>query len=139
MHIVAGSFIHSISMKKRLVISGTGCALADNLYTDIDFSRSQFRKYLSKENADGYQPEVVVSTKKLDKSIEIIVSDNGDGIPEQVRDKIFQPFFTTKPTGSGTGLGLSLSYDIVNAHVGELKVQSEDGKRTEFIIQLPIV
>ena len=77
----------------------------------------------AKKGAEGYQPEVNISTKKLDKSIEIIVSDNGDGIPEQVRDKIFQPFFTTKPTGSGTGLGLSLSYDIVKAHGGELKVE----------------
>lgn len=67
------------------------------------------------------------------------VKDNGGGIPEQVRDKIFQPFFTTKPTGSGTGLGLSLSYDIVKAHGGELKVKSKEGNGTEFSIQLPLV
>lgn len=67
------------------------------------------------------------------------VKDNGGGIPEQVRDKIFQPFFTTKPTGSGTGLGLSLSYDIVKVHGGELKVKSKEGNGTEFSIQLPLV
>jgi signal transduction histidine kinase len=66
------------------------------------------------------------------------VSDNGSGIPHEVINKIFQPFFTTKPTGQGTGLGLSLSYDIVKAHGGELTVLTEDGVGTEFIIQLPI-
>jgi signal transduction histidine kinase len=72
------------------------------------------------------------------KWIRITVKDNGPGIPEIIKDKIFQPFFTTKPTGKGTGLGLSLSYDIVRAHGGEIKVQSEEGKGTEFIITLPI-
>jgi two-component system NtrC family sensor kinase len=66
------------------------------------------------------------------------VKDNGIGIPENVRDKIFEPFFTTKPTGKGAGLGLSLSYDIVKAHVGEIKVESKEGEGAEFIIQLPI-
>jgi signal transduction histidine kinase len=70
--------------------------------------------------------------------IEISVHDNGPGIPSTIKDKIFQPFFTTKPTGSGTGLGLSLSYDIVKAHGGELKVESNEGEGSEFIIQLPI-
>ena len=65
------------------------------------------------------------------------VSDNGDGIPEEILDKIFQPFFTTKPTGHGTGLGLSLAYDIVKAHSGELKVETREGEYTEFIIILP--
>jgi signal transduction histidine kinase len=92
----------------------------------------------AKEGIDGYKPEVIVSTKKLDDKIEISVKDNGDGIPEQVRDKIFQPFFTTKPTGSGTGLGLSLSYDIVKAHGGEIQVESKDGFGSEFIIFLPL-
>ena len=80
--------------------------------------------------ADVEKPEVIVSTKKLEDKIEISVRDNGEGIPEQVRDKIFQPFFTTKPTGSGTGLGLSLSYDIVKAHGGELRVESTVGQGT---------
>ncbi|MDH4298991.1 MAG: ATP-binding protein, partial [Cyclobacteriaceae bacterium] len=68
----------------------------------------------------------------------IKVKDNGNGIPQNVMDKIFQPFFTTKPTGQGTGLGLSLSYDIVKAHGGELKVETEEGKGSEFIIKLAI-
>jgi two-component system NtrC family sensor kinase len=66
------------------------------------------------------------------------VSDNGDGIPRNIVDKIFQPFFTTKPTGQGTGLGLSLAYDIVKAHGGEIKVETKDGEGSEFIVQLPI-
>ena len=65
-------------------------------------------------------------------------SDNGPGIPTHIKDKIFQPFFTTKPTGQGTGLGLSLAYDIVKAHGGEIKVVSNENLGTEFIIQLPI-
>jgi signal transduction histidine kinase len=83
-----------------------------------------------------YQPAVAVSTKKVDAKVEIRISDNGNGIPETIREKIFQPFFTTKPTGQGTGLGLSLSYDIVNAHGGELKVDTTEGKGTKFIILL---
>jgi len=70
--------------------------------------------------------------------VEIVVEDNGSGIPQSVIDKIFQPFFTTKPTGQGTGLGLSLSYDIVKAHGGELKVETKEGEGTEFIILLPV-
>jgi signal transduction histidine kinase len=68
----------------------------------------------------------------------VSVSDNGPGIPSSIKDKIFQPFFTTKPTGSGTGLGLSLSYDIVKAHGGEISVVSKEEKGTEFIITIPI-
>ncbi|MEP6795638.1 MAG: ATP-binding protein, partial [Saprospiraceae bacterium] len=71
-------------------------------------------------------------------TVELRVSDNGSGIPQNVLDKIFQPFFTTKPTGQGTGLGLSLSYDIVKAHGGTLKVETKEGEGTEFILQLPI-
>lgn len=85
----------------------------------------------------AYEPIVTVSTKKTNDKVEIRVADNGNGIPQKVLDKIFQPFFTTKPTGQGTGLGLSLSYDIVKAHGGELKVETNEGKGTEFIIQLP--
>ena len=90
------------------------------------------------EGSKGYQPEVTVQTRKAGKGIEIRVTDNGNGIPEKVRDKIFQPFFTTKPTGQGTGLGLSLSYDIIKAHGGTLEVKSEEGVGTEFIIKLPV-
>ena len=86
-----------------------------------------------------HSPTVWVSTKKVGDKVFISVKDNGPGIPEKILDKIFQPFFTTKPTGQGTGLGLSMSYDIVNAHGGELKVETkEDGGGTTFIIILPL-
>ncbi|MFI5154265.1 MAG: sensor histidine kinase, partial [Chitinophagales bacterium] len=81
---------------------------------------------------------VWVSTKKLEDKVLISVKDNGPGIPQKVLDKIFQPFFTTKPTGQGTGLGLSLAYDIIKAHRGEIKVESKEGEGAEFIIQLPV-
>ncbi len=85
----------------------------------------------------GYEPTVMVSTKKAGDEVLVSVKDNGNGIPQKVLDKIFQPFFTTKPTGQGTGLGLSLSYDIIKAHGGEIKVQTKDGEGSEFIIHLP--
>jgi len=88
------------------------------------------------QQPEGYEPTVSVSTKKSGDKVEVSVKDNGNGIPSKVLDKIFQPFFTTKPTGQGTGLGLSLSYDIVKAHGGELKVETKEGEGTEFIIQL---
>jgi signal transduction histidine kinase len=91
-----------------------------------------------KKSPMDYNPEVVVSTKRLAEKIEIRVKDNGSGIPESILEKIFQPFFTTKPTGEGTGLGLSMSYDIITkGHNGEIKVNSMEGKGTEFIIILP--
>ncbi len=90
-------------------------------------------------NADGdYQPLVTLTTKRKEDFIEISIKDNGNGIPENIMEKIFQPFFTTKPTGQGTGLGLSLSYDIVKAHGGEIKVQAKEGEGTEFLITIPI-
>ena len=86
----------------------------------------------------GYKPTVSVRTKQVGKQVEIRVSDNGTGIPDDIKAKIFQPFFTTKPTGEGTGLGLSLSYDIITkAHAGTLSVESQPGRGTEFIICLP--
>jgi two-component system, NtrC family, sensor kinase len=91
-----------------------------------------------KTNNQSYEPTVAVSTRKLSDRIEIRVKDNGNGIPEHIKEKIFQPFFTTKPTGQGTGLGLSLSYDIVKAHGGELKVETKEGEGSEFIIQLTV-
>ena len=91
-----------------------------------------------KQQSNGYEPTVSVSTKKIYGKVEVKVEDNGNGIPQKVLDKIFQPFFTTKPTGQGTGLGLSLSYDIVKAHGGEIKVETKENEGTEFIIQLPI-
>ncbi len=91
-----------------------------------------------KAGAENYEPTVTVSTYKEGEKLEIKVTDNGNGIPKKVLDKIFQPFFTTKPTGQGTGLGLSLSYDIVKAHGGELKVETKEGEGTEFKIILPV-
>jgi nitrogen-specific signal transduction histidine kinase len=90
------------------------------------------------EASSRYEPTVTLSTKKLNDKIEIRVSDNGNGIPQQILAKIFQPFFTTKPTGQGTGLGLSLSYDIVKAHGGDIKVETKEGEFTKFIIQIPV-
>lgn len=86
----------------------------------------------------GYEPTVTISTRKFENRVEIRVKDNGNGIPQKVLDKIFQPFFTTKPTGQGTGLGLSMSYDIVTkVHGGELTVETKPGEGSEFIIKLP--
>jgi len=86
----------------------------------------------------GYRPTVTINTKRKDDKVIITVSDNGHGIPKNITDKIFQPFFTTKPSGQGTGLGLSLSYDIVTAHKGEIKVESMGGEGTKFIVSLPV-
>ena len=78
-----------------------------------------------------------MTTHKIKNRVEIRIKDNGNGIPQKVKDKIFQPFFTTKPTGQGTGLGLSLSYDIIKAHGGEIKVETKEGEFTEFVVHLP--
>jgi len=106
-----------------------------NLFNNAFYAVHEQMKKLSED----YEPTVTVSTKKLKDAIEIIVNDNGMGISKNLVDKIFQPFFTTKPTGQGTGLGLSLSYDIIKTHGGELKVASEEGQYTAFIVQLPLV
>jgi len=90
-----------------------------------------------KQNGEGYEPTVTVTTKKINGKVEIRVADNGNGIPQKVLDKIFQPFFTTKPTGQGTGLGLSLSYDIIKAHGGEINVETKEGEGSDFYIFLP--
>ncbi|MBT8301774.1 MAG: two-component sensor histidine kinase [Maribacter sp.] len=95
-------------------------------------------KEKKEQNPEGYVPTVTVSTERTKTGVLIKVKDNGNGIPQKVLDKIFQPFFTTKPTGQGTGLGLSLSYDIVKAHGGELKVETKEGEGTEFKMKLPI-
>jgi signal transduction histidine kinase len=105
-----------------------------NLITNAFYAVSE-RKL---KQPEGYEPTVSVITKKIEDQVLISVKDNGNGIPDSVKKKIFQPFFTTKPTGQGTGLGLSLSYDIVKAHGGELKVQTKEGQGTIFKIQLPV-
>ncbi len=89
-----------------------------------------------KQNMNDFKPMVVVTTKLTDDYVEIKVQDNGNGIPGSVKDKIFQPFFTTKPTGQGTGLGLSLSYDVIKAHGGELQVETKEGEGSVFTINL---
>jgi signal transduction histidine kinase/ligand-binding sensor domain-containing protein len=91
----------------------------------------------AKQQANGYDPTISVRTKKINNTVELTVKDNGNGIAQNIVDKIFQPFFTTKPTGEGTGLGLSLSYDIIKAHGGEITVESKEGESSEFKIQLP--
>ncbi len=136
-----------------------------NLITNAFYAVTEKKKQqrtLPPEKGGNYEPTVTVSTKKLlppvaelsykaegkqvealggagvkEAMVEISVKDNGNGIPQKVLDKIFQPFFTTKPTGQGTGLGLSLSYDIVKAHGGELKVETTEGEGTTFIVLLP--
>ena len=104
-----------------------------NLITNAFYAVDEKRK----SGIGNYEPTVSISTKKVADKILILVKDNGDGIPQKVLDKIFQPFFTTKPTGQGTGLGLSLAYDIVKAHGGELKVETKEEEYTKFSIIIP--
>ncbi|MEP7374752.1 MAG: tetratricopeptide repeat protein [Chitinophagaceae bacterium] len=117
-----------------------------NLYNNAFYAVNERKKSLPPGEQLGsltaYEPTVTVATKKIgDKpdgyGVEIRITDNGGGIPQSLVDKIFQPFFTTKPAGQGTGLGLSLSYDIIKAHGGEIKVETKEGEGTEFIIQIP--
>lgn len=106
-----------------------------NLFTNAFYSVMQKKKQLG----DDYNPVVTAQTVKEGNRIKIIVNDNGNGIPQRAIDKIFQPFFTTKPTGEGTGLGLSMSYDIITkGHGGELKVDTREGEFAQFTIILPV-
>ncbi|MFZ1798542.1 MAG: ATP-binding protein [Chitinophagaceae bacterium] len=105
-----------------------------NLLTNAFYSTNEKIKIAGSD----YKPLVRVQTKRLVNKVEITISDNGTGIPKNIIDKIFQPFFTTKPTGQGTGLGLSLSYDIVKTHLGNIIVHTKEGEGTTFIIELPI-
>ena len=112
-----------------------------NLFNNSFYAVNERRK----EEGEGYKPMVSVRTKRIPPlqgigtKVEISVNDNGNGIAQNIVDKIFQPFFTTKPTGQGTGLGLSLAYDIIKAHGGEIKVESKEAEGSEFIISLPVV
>ena len=108
-----------------------------NLLTNAFYAASLPSKGGFSDPDNIKNPTIWVSTKREGNKILISVRDNGPGIPENIKDKIFQPFFTTKPTGQGTGLGLSLSYDIVKVHGGEIKVETKEGTGTTFIIQLP--
>jgi signal transduction histidine kinase len=117
-----------------------------NLFNNAFYAASEKLKAENLKQNTSYKPTVSVETKKLNArpddrggrdKVEIKVSDNGSGIPQNIVDKIFQPFFTTKPTGQGTGLGLSLSYDTIKAHGGEIKVETKEGEGSEFVIVLP--
>jgi two-component system, NtrC family, sensor kinase len=113
-----------------------------NLYNNAFYAVQEKNTFVNSLPAASvtspYIPKVSVSTKKIPDKVEIRIKDNGDGISQKIVDKIFQPFFTTKPAGQGTGLGLSLSYDIIKAHGGEIKVETNEGKGSTFIIRLPI-
>jgi signal transduction histidine kinase len=113
-----------------------------NLFNNAFYAVS---KPSNSRKGEQWKPLVSVTTRKINipptgevRSIEIRISDNGNGISPNIIDKIFQPFFTTKPTGQGTGLGLSLAYDIIKAHGGEIKVETKEREGSEFIIQLPV-
>jgi two-component system NtrC family sensor kinase len=116
----------------------------------LNLVNNAFYAVSERQKVEGveYEPTVTISTVSIQppfiggqggRSVQVKVADNGGGIPQKIVDKIFQPFFTTKPTGQGTGLGLSLSYDIIRAHGGEIKIETAEGKGSEFIIQLPVV
>ncbi|MBD0286512.1 MAG: two-component sensor histidine kinase [Flavisolibacter sp.] len=106
-----------------------------NLYNNAFYAVAGKKKVLK----NGYEPMVSVSTRKLDNAVEISIRDNGPGISKKYTDKIFQPFFTTKPMGEGTGLGLSLSYDIITqGHGGEISVDTKEGEYAAFTIKLPL-
>jgi signal transduction histidine kinase len=111
-----------------------------NLITNAFYTVAEKKKKVG----DNYEPTVSVTTRQIITPLggpggaEIRVSDNGSGIPQKILDKIFQPFFTTKPTGQGTGLGLSLAYDIVKAHGGELKAETNEGEGSTFFVSLPV-
>jgi signal transduction histidine kinase len=105
-----------------------------NLYNNAFYAVNEKSKLHNKD----YNPAVSVSTEKINDKVQIKVQDNGNGVPKNIIDKIFQPFFTTKPTGQGTGLGLSLSYDIIKAHGGEITVKAEENDGSVFTVTLPL-
>jgi signal transduction histidine kinase len=115
---------------KVLIVAQDIGRVALNMFNNAFYSVSEKKKIESPE----YKPLVTLATEKIGNRIKIIVTDNGLGIPQKILDKIYQPFFTTKPPGDGTGLGLSLSYDIIKAHDGELEVETKEGEFARFII-----
>lgn len=121
------------SLEKINVVSLDIGRVLLNLFNNAFYATNEKQKTA----VENYKPAVFVQTKKTNQNLEIRVEDNGNGIPQKIVDKIFQPFFTTKPTGQGTGLGLSLCYDIVKAHGGDIKVETKEGEGTIFIIVLP--
>jgi signal transduction histidine kinase len=121
------------------VVEGVGADLGRvllNLFNNAFYAVQQRQQ----SGEPGYAPTMRVSTRQVDQQVEVWVQDNGTGMPPEVRQKIFQPFFTTKPTGEGTGLGLSLSYDIITqGHGGTLTVESQPGEGSTFLVRLPAV
>ena len=117
----------------RIIPQDTGRVLL-NLYNNAFYALIEKKK----QQGESFDPVISVTTKKVNGKVEIRVKDNGNGISSKVMDKVFQPFFTTKPAGQGTGLGLSLSYDIIKAHAGEIKVETKEGEGAEFIILIPV-
>jgi two-component system NtrC family sensor kinase len=125
--------------KINIIPQDVGRALL-NLFTNAFYAVAEKKKAPPPPPVGGgveYEPTVSVSTKRQGNQVEITVEDNGVGIPQKVLDKIYQPFFSTKPTGQGTGLGLSLSYDIIKAHGGNINVQTKEGEFAKFVISLP--
>jgi signal transduction histidine kinase len=122
------------SIKKIDVVPQDVGRVLLNLFSNAFYAVSEKKKQLN----GSFEPKVSVAISRGIGKVEITVTDNGNGIPQKILDKIYQPFFTTKPTGEGTGLGLSLSYDIIKAHGGEIKVNSTEGEGTIFKIQLPV-
>jgi signal transduction histidine kinase len=107
-----------------------------NLFNNAFYAVNEKKKL----SIEGYEPTVQVTTSRQGGKLIIRVKDNGTGIPAKLLSKIYQPFFTTKPTGEGTGLGLSMSYDIITkGHGGELQVETNEGEGSEFVIELPAV
>jgi signal transduction histidine kinase len=122
------------SIKKINVVPQDIGRVLLNLFNNAFYAVKEKKKH----DLNGYEPFVLLSTKSVDHSVIITVKDNANGIPSEAIGKIFQPFFTTKPTGQGTGLGLSLSYDIIKTHGGEIRVETLEGEGTTFIIELPV-
>jgi signal transduction histidine kinase len=122
------------SIKKIEIIPQDLGRVVLNLITNAFYACNEKQKM----QIEDFEPKVTVETQKIKDHLEIRVNDNGNGIPQKVLDKIFQPFFTTKPTGQGTGLGLSLSYDIIKSHGGEIKVNTLENQGTTFIISIPV-
>ena len=133
----------TVGLPKINIISQDVGRVLLNLFTNAFYATQQKAKQYAagsgQAQLSGYKPVVTVSTKQVGTAIEIMVKDNGTGIPDAIKDKILQPFFTTKPTGEGTGLGLSLSYDIiVKGHAGSINIESKEGEGSAFIITLPL-
>lgn len=116
-------------MREKLLKTGDGRPKTEDLPTGQAGGRPKTEAYL---------PKLTVTTELKKDQVILSISDNGGGIPEEIRDKILQPFFTTKKGTDGTGLGLSITHDIVKAHGGELRVETAEGKGSEFRISLPI-